>query len=77
MNTPLHIPALQTCDGPSVALQQAEVSGAVLFAVTIRDRGGQRRDRWFGDRMHGLAHAVEQADVLGLLLFDLTGLGDD
>jgi len=77
MNAPLSIPSLMTCDGPSVAIQSAEVAGAELYAVTVRDRGGQRRDRWFGDRLHGLAHAVEQADILGLLLIDLTGTGDD
>lgn len=77
MNAPLAIPSLLPCDGPSVSIQPAEVGGAILYAVTVRDRGGQRRDRWFADRPHGLAHAVEQADTLGLLLLDLTGMGDD
>ena len=67
----ISIPTLRSADGPSVALQPAHVSGSLLFAVTVRDRGGQRRDRWFGSESAALAHAVEQADALGLLLLDL------
>jgi hypothetical protein len=67
----LAIPALLTADGPSVALQPAEVAGTQLHVVSIRDSCGQRRDRWFQDRAAALAHAVEQADGLGLLLLDL------
>lgn len=66
------IPALRVADGPSVAIQPADVEGSRLHAVTIRDLNGRRRDRWFGDQAAALAHAVEQADTLGLLLLDLT-----
>lgn len=71
MSAVLSIPSLRVADGPSVAIQPAEVAGSPLFAVTVRDRGGQRRDRWFGSECAALAHAVEQADALGLLLLDL------
>lgn len=71
MRTEIIIPALLHCDGPSVALQAAEVAGSLLWAVTTRDRGGQRRDRWFGEEAAALAYAVEVADGLGLLLLDL------
>lgn len=65
------IPFLRSADGPSVALQSAVVDGNELHAVSLRDRGGRQRDRWFGDRPAALAHAVELADSLGLLLLDL------
>lgn len=65
------IPALRIVEGPSVALQSADVRGELLSVVSLRDRRGLRLDRWFGDRKTALAHAVELADNLGLLLFDL------
>ncbi len=71
----ISIPALRTADGPSVALQIASVDGATLHVVSIRDRSGRRRDRWFDDRLAALAHSVEQADAMGLLLLDLAADG--
>lgn len=70
------IPTLRTADGPSVAVQPAQVAGSALWAVTIRDRNGHRRDRWFPSEGAALAHAVEQADALGLLLLDLREPGE-
>ena len=67
----LSIPPLRSADGPSVAIQPAEVAGTALHAVTVLTSGGRRIDRWFPSEAAALAHAVEQADALGLLLIDL------
>jgi len=72
----LSIPVLRIADGPSVAIQPAIVDGSTLHAVSIRNRDGRRLDRWFQDRPAALAHAVEQADGLGLLLLDLADGAD-
>lgn len=71
MSAVILIPALSIADDPSVSIQSAPVSGSTLWAVTIRDHDGQRVDRWFGEEAQALAHAVEQAGGLGLLLLDL------
>lgn len=76
MSAVVSIPALRVADGPSVALQEALVDGETLHVVTIRDRCGRCRDRWFGTPAAALAHAVEQADGLGLLLLNLTDGAD-
>lgn len=75
MRAEIIIPPLLNCGGPSVALQQAEVANSVLWAVTTRDRGGHRRDKWFGEEAQALAYAVQVADGLGLLLLDLRDPG--
>lgn len=69
------LPEIRSADGPSVALQAAAVAGSVLYVVSIRDHSGRRVDRWFGTEPEGLAHAVQMADSLGLLLLDLRDPG--
>lgn len=69
------IPQLRLAEGPSVALQCAQVDGATLCAVSVWDRSGRRWHRWHASETDALAYAVEQADALALLLLDLRDPG--
>jgi hypothetical protein len=65
------IPELLTADGPSVCIQSARAAGTTLSVASIWDRSGRRWHRWYPCELSALAYAVEQADALGLLLFDM------
>ena len=67
----IDVPQLRLAEGPSVALQCADVDGSALCAVTTWDRSGRRWHRWYASEGDALAYAVEQADSLSLLLLDL------
>lgn len=55
-----------------VVVEQHEVAGVGMIAVTIRSRAGQPvRREWFSDPSAALAWAAGQSDARHLPLFDM------
>ena len=68
----LEVPTLRSTSGDwrGVAIETAELAGAVLAAVTTRCQSRTMR-RWFGSEADALAYAAEQSDAHNLPLLDL------
>ncbi|WP_234180337.1 hypothetical protein [Sphingopyxis sp. NFH-91] len=68
----LDLPAPRDGDWYGVLIDEHDIAGTTMTAVTIRGRRGQRAERrWFDDGGIALAWASTQADARHLPLFDL------
>lgn len=68
----LEMPAPRGGNWIGVMIEQHDVAGASMVAVTIRGRAGQKHERrWFTDGKIALAWGMSQADSRHLPLFDL------
>lgn len=65
----LQIPTLRAGDWPGAFVEQAELAGAPIWAVTVRT--DRVRRRFFALEIDALAWAAGQADSLGVGLFNL------
>jgi hypothetical protein len=68
----LDLPAARGGDWIGVMLEEHEVAGTGMSAITIRGRAGQKTERrWFSDGGIALAWGLSQADSRHLPFFDL------
>lgn len=75
--TAIELPELPRASWLGVTVERQELAGTEAWAVTVREGFNRTpRRRWFPDRRLALCHAADQADAVGLPLFDRTA-GDE
>jgi len=69
------IPAPRGGNWLGVAIEDHDLGGVAMVAVTIRARAGQMERTWYADGAAALAYALGQADDRCLPMFDFREAG--